>query len=76
MCRDFDESTTNQISRIEGSILICDLQKSLPIRLERIPDATVPIGTNLFLGKSQGMILHLVINNGTGNVVLPTWMSY
>jgi hypothetical protein len=49
MCCDEDESTTNQISRTAGSILMCDTQKSLTIRLERIPDATVPIGTVLDL---------------------------
>jgi hypothetical protein len=40
MCSHNDESTTNQI-------LTWDTWKSLPIRVERIPDATVPIGTDL-----------------------------
>jgi hypothetical protein len=46
---DEDESTTNRISRTDGSTMICFTRKSLPIRVERITDATVPIGTNLDL---------------------------
>ena len=47
-CHD-DESTTNQISRNTRPILTWDTWKSLPIRVECIPDATVPIGTHLDL---------------------------
>jgi hypothetical protein len=53
MCCDEDESTTNHISRTDGSILMCDTRKSMPIRLERIPDATVPIGTDLYLRQAS-----------------------
>jgi hypothetical protein len=47
-CHD-DESTTNQISRSIRPISTCDTLKTFPMRLERITDATVPIGTNLDL---------------------------
>jgi hypothetical protein len=47
-CHDI-ESTTNQSSRAIRPISTWYTWKSLPIRLERIPDATVPIGTNLDL---------------------------
>jgi hypothetical protein len=47
-CHD-DESTTNQISRNIRPISTWDTCKSLPIRVERITDATVPIGTDLDL---------------------------
>jgi hypothetical protein len=38
---------TNQISRTAASILMYDIWKSLPLRLEHITDATAPIGTVL-----------------------------
>jgi hypothetical protein len=44
-----DESATNQILRTIRPISTYDTWKSLPIRVERIPNATVPIGTNLDL---------------------------
>jgi hypothetical protein len=47
-CHD-DESTTNQISRTIREISTWDTWKSLPIRVQRIPNATVPIGTDLDL---------------------------
>jgi hypothetical protein len=47
-CHD-DESTTNQISRTVRPISSWDTWKSFAIRLERITDATVPIGTDLDL---------------------------
>jgi hypothetical protein len=53
MCCDEDKSTTNQISRMDASSFMCDTRKPLPIRLERIPDANVPIGTNLDLHQAS-----------------------
>jgi hypothetical protein len=47
-CHD-DESTTNQISRTIRPISTWDTWKSFPIPVKRIPDATVPIGTDLDL---------------------------
>jgi hypothetical protein len=49
MCFDEDESTTSQISRTDGSILICDARKLLPMRKECISDAIASIGTDLGL---------------------------
>jgi hypothetical protein len=51
MCCDEDESTTNQISRTDGSLLMCDTRKSLPIAntCGTITNATVLIGTILDL---------------------------
>jgi hypothetical protein len=47
-CHD-DESTTNQISRMIRPISTWDTWKKLPIRVELIPDATAPIGTDYLL---------------------------
>jgi hypothetical protein len=48
-CCNDDESTTNQISRTIRPISAWDTWKSWPICVERITDATVPIGTDLVL---------------------------
>jgi hypothetical protein len=50
-CHD-DESTTNQILGTIRPISTWDTWKSLPIRVERSTDATVPIGTDLDLSQA------------------------